>query len=108
MITAETIMEKLGKEKGVEFILKNKSKEKTGAERDRGVKGRVKHRRCSHGVWVIENYEVKNCKDCSGVESGFPGMIIHSQEYFNIGTGTFGTETDHRKAAKGMGLVPTA
>lgn len=105
MITIDKIVDKYGKKGAVDFVLKNRSSEKTLAERDRGIKGRVRFRMCEHGVWVIDNYEQKRCSSCHSEASvEFPSLIIHSKEYFNIGTGTFGTTQDHRKEAKRRGL----
>lgn len=109
MITAPEMIQKLGKDKFVNFVLNNRDKEKTGAEKERGIKGRVKYRRCQHGVWLIDDYEPKDhCEEC------FPNLnpdipyVPKSYEYFNVGTGTFGTNSEHRKYAKSKGLVSTA
>lgn len=104
MIQAKQMIKKLGKEKFVQMVLRNKDKEKTFAERDRGIKGWVKHRMCEHGVWVIENYQPKPCAKCDEVTPEVHGVIMHTHEYFNIGTGTYGTTTEHRKYAKSIGL----
>ena len=105
MITAQELMGRMGKQKFHDFVLQKKDKEKTGHDRTRGIRGRIKFRQCHHGVWVIDNYEPKLCKDCHGTSvNNAPAVQIHSHEYFNIGTGTYGTNPEHRKYAKRMGL----
>ena len=105
MITKEQLVSKLGKDGFRKFVLANKDKAPTGAERERGIKGRVKFRKCEHGTWVIENYEPRPCEGCHGESrSEVPAIHVSSYEYFNIGTGTYGTNQEHRKYAKRMGL----
>lgn len=104
MITSEQIVEKLGKKKAVEFMTAKKLSGDSKYDRDRGIKGRVKFRMCEHGVWVIDNYEFKGCKECFGVERNGPNIIVHDKEYFNAGTGTYGTTTEHRRYAKSQGM----
>lgn len=105
MITAPQLIQKMGKEKFVNFVVNKKDREKTGAERDRGIKGRRRHRMCEHGVWVIEDYIQKPCDKCFEVAVESHTVVCHSHEYFNMGTGTYGTNSEHRKYAKVKGLV---
>lgn len=104
MIEANKMIQKLGKEKFVETVLRSKDKEKTGAERQRGIKGRIKFRMCEHGTWVIDNYKPKKCKKCHSSEKEVHAVVMHTHEYFNIGTGTYGTTSEHRAYAKSKGL----
>lgn len=104
MIQAKDMIKKLGKEKFVQTVLQKRDKEKTGAEKDRGIKGRRRFRMCQHGFWVIDNYKPKDCPKCDEMQSQAHAVIMHSHEYFNIGTGTYGTNSEHRKYAKSIGL----
>lgn len=107
MIEAAQLMQKMGKEKFTQFVLNNKDKERTGAERAHANRfgKNVRHRKCEHGVWVIENFEPKPCKGCHKDSNDAPAFVVHSHEYFNMGTGTYGTTSEHRKYAKSKGLT---
>ena len=109
MIEANKLIQKMGKDKFVKFVLNNKDKENTAAERQHAVRfgKNIKYRMCEHGKWVIDNYEsTNNCEVCCVIESSnSPGVICHSHEYFNIGTGTYGTSSEHRKFAKSKGMI---
>lgn len=107
MIEANKMIQKMGKENFVNFVLNNKDKEKTAAERSHQNRfgKRIKSRMCEHGVWIIDNYEPKPCGKCHTVSDDAPGVIMHTHEYFNVGTGTYGTTSEHRKYAKAHGLV---
>ena len=109
MIEANQMIQKMGKEKFVNFVLQNKDREATGAERAKARRfgTNVKHRMCEHGVWVIDNYERKPCKDCYGVVYDAPAVVTHNHEYFNLGTGTYGTNSEHRKYAISKGMRET-
>lgn len=67
MKTAEELISRMGKKGFVDFVTKNQKNGKTGAQRDRGIKGRVKAKYCSHGVWVMEDYIDRLCVGCHGV-----------------------------------------
>ena len=87
MIDKQTIIDKLGKQKAIEFIQNSRSNQPTAFDKTRGIRGRIKWRRCQHGVWVINNYEPQRCEDCCEipVQSKTPDF----KPYFNIGLGAF-------------------
>ena len=103
MMTYEQIVKKMGKKKAVEFITENRSNENTAHEKTRGIRGRVRFRRCEHRVWVIDNYEAKPCLKCMGV-----GVNLKPKEfkpYFNVGLGAFvESRGEEKRLAKSMGL----
>lgn len=107
MIEASKLIQKMGKEKFVNFVLQNKDKEKTGHEKTLGIKGRIRHKMCEHGKWVIEDYIQKPCDECFEMAIELHGVVCHSHEYFNLGLGTYGTNSEHRKYAKSKGLIAT-
>lgn len=106
MITGREMIKKLGKDNFVKFALQNKDKEKTGAELAHGRRwGRnVKDKLCEHGVWVIKNYEPQECDKCTPETEGSFSIKENSHEYFNAGTGSYGTNSEHRKFAKARGM----
>lgn len=101
---ASTILEKVGKKAFVQMAMQKNTNEKTGFQKTQGIRGRVRHRMCSHGVWVINDYECKPCSDCDGAPRGTKGKEF--KPYFNQGLGHFVTSRSEEKSiAKKMGLV---
>lgn len=102
---SSAILEKVGKKAFVEMAMQRNTNEKSGAEQDRGIRGRVKWRMCGHGVTIIDNFEFtgKCCLVCDG------NRRTKAQEfkpYFNQGLGVFVTSRSHEKqTAKKMGMV---
>lgn len=109
MIDKTQIIEKLGKKGFVDFVTHNRDTAPTGAELQKQRRwGRRKGVMCSHGVWVVDNYEIKICKDCAkrhGVSIDAPAIHVDGREYFNIATGTYGTNQEHRRFAKRNGMI---
>ena len=106
MIEATEMLQKVGRQKFKEIVLKSQRGETMGSRENRRRWGKnVKHRRCEHGTWIIENYKPKNCRKCFKVSSHF---ISKDVDYtgFNIGLGAF-TEgkSDFNKTVKAKGLV---
>lgn len=103
MISAEQMIEKVGKQKFVEMAVHSPKNGKTGAEQDRGIKGRRKFRMCEHGTWVIENYEPKTCAKC------VPEVVTKPKDFragFNIGLGYWvESRAEEKQIAKSLGLV---
>jgi len=107
MITFREMMRRVGQEKAIDIAVHNRPGEKTNFEKTRGIKGRVKFRTCKHGNWIIENYEPKDCYLCileAEVKPNVFSFRCDTREYFNIGTGTYGTTSEHRKYARSKGL----
>lgn len=104
MMTFDQIVKKYGKKKAVEFVAENRSGEKTGYDKTRGIRGRVRFRRCEHGIWTIDNYQQKPCLKCMGV-----GINLKPREfkpYFNVGLGAFvESRSEEKRLAKNIGLV---
>lgn len=114
MIEAGKMIQKLGKEKFVDFVLHNKDKERTGAERQhdgRWGKGSTCFQICEHQKVTIRDFkqtgECPSCNRRSAIGES-AAVVVHSHEYFNAGTGTYGTTSEHRKFAKSKGLMATA
>lgn len=98
------MVQKMGKDAFVRMASQRNTNEKTGAEKDRGIKGRIKFKMCSHRVWVIENYEAKPCAECMGVPRGTKSKDF--KPYFNQGLGAFvSSRSDEKRIAKQMGLT---
>lgn len=106
MISAEQMIEKVGKEKFVEMVTNSPKNGKTGAEKDRGIKGRRKFRMCQHGNWVIENYKPKQCPKC------VPDIQTKPKDFrpgFNIGLGYWvESRQEEKQVAKSLGLREAA
>lgn len=80
---------------------------KTLFEESRGIKGRIKHRFCAHGKWILKDYkETGDCSECTqtSVEAF---SIPNTNPFFNAGLGqvTNGTR-DAERIAKKRGLMP--
>lgn len=103
MKTAEELISRMGKKGFVDFVAKNQKNGKTGAQKDRGIKGRVRHRRCQHGVWIIEDYEPKDCVACLGMPK--ETKVKDFRPSFNIGLGCYvESRSEEKRIAKSMGL----
>lgn len=107
MMTFQEMSKRIGKRRAVDVAVHSRAKGPTGFDRTRGIKGRIKFRTCRHGRWVIENYIAKECPDCTASSQTAEVFSVHydPREYFNIGTGTYGTTSEHRKYARANGLV---
>lgn len=103
MMTADQMIQRFGKKKAVDMMVNCPRNGKTGAEKDRGIKGRVRFKMCEHGKWVVENYEPKPCADC------IPEIATKGKDfkpYFNIGLGAFvESRSEEKRYAKKIGLV---
>lgn len=103
MIKAHDMIKRHGKEKFVQIAVNCKRNGKTGAEKQRGIKGRIKYRSCQHGKVLIDNWEPKDhCNDCFGeVQTKSKDFI----PYFNMGLGGWvESRSDEKRAAKRLGL----
>ena len=100
MIDKEQLMKKLGKQGFKDFVANNRSDQPTGFDKTRGIRGRIKFRRCEHGVYVIDNYVVKGCQACSGLQSKST-KLKDFKPYFNIGLGAYvESRSEEKKLAK--------
>ena len=103
MKTAEELIKKMGKKEFTKFVANSQKNGKTGYEKDRGIKGRIKHRRCQHGVWIIDNYEPKPCNECMDLPKDT--KIREFKPTFNIGLGCYvESRSEEKRIAKSMGL----
>lgn len=101
---ASEALEKMGTKAFVDMAMQSNTNEKTGFQKDRGIRGRVRHRLCSHGIWVVEDYKNKQCAECSGLPKGTKQKDF--KPYFNQGLGHFVTSrSEEKRIAKSMGLV---
>jgi len=104
MITASDMIQKIGKRKFIETAVHSQPAQ-TGAylAHKRRWGKNLKFKRCEHGVWVVNNYKRQDCARCFVSSEAF---TIHtdSGEYFNLGTGTYGTTKEHRRYAKTIRL----
>jgi hypothetical protein len=108
MIRAADLVKKMGKEKFVEFVAKNRPRTETMGDRENRVrwgKGRTVMAYCRHGNLVINNYEATGlCKAC--VSETPVTKLKDFREHFNIGLGGFVTSrSDRDRSAKKAGLV---
>lgn len=102
-LTAEQMIQKVGGRKFVEMVVNSPKNGKTGAEKDRGIKGRIRFRRCEHGVWIIDNYEPKSCSSCNQEVSTKPRDF---KPGFNIGLGCWvESRSEEKQMAKRMGFT---
>ena len=110
MIEGKEMVKKLGKEKFANLVTHSQPKE-TGAYLERKRRwsgGRTCMAYCRHGVMTVKDYKETNlCKTCDVVSSKAHAIRVDKGEYFNIGLGTYGTESEHRKFAKQKGLICT-
>ena len=106
MITIDQIEKKLGKQKATEFVKNNIGSGKTKAQKDRGIRGRLKDQYCGTcRSWFRKNYEwVGHKEPC--VETGAEIRIKKFKPYFNIGLGCFvESRSEEKSTAKKLGLV---
>lgn len=92
------LIKKLGKEKFTEFVVNNRNREKTQADKMRGIKGRIRFRMCEHGVWVISNYKPGPCLNCQINRDNKPTKLLDFKPYFNIGLGCYVESRQDEKA----------
>lgn len=103
-MTAGDLIKKFGKKKATEMMVHSPKNGRTGAEKDRGIKGRVRYRLCPHSVWIIENYEIKECYECSNRPRDTKAPDF--KPGFNIGLGAWvESRSEERKIAKALRLV---
>ena len=88
MITQDQLISKLGKEGYTKFVVNNSN---SGTERMLDIRrktGRgtnIKDRMCQHGVWVIDNYERKLCKECIPPDRN----VNNFKPFVSIATGNY-------------------
>lgn len=104
MMTFDQMCKKMGKRRAIQEAVNCHRNGPTASEKQRGIKGRVRYRLCSHGVWVIDNYIPKYCEGCYGsVKSTKSKEFV---PYFNIGLGCYvESRSEEKKVAKSLGLV---
>ena len=98
----EQMCKKMGKSDATKLAVQSQGRNKTAAQRDRGIKGRIRYRRCEHGVWVIDDYKPKKCGKC------IPGDVSRPEftPYFNAGLGHWvESRSEEKRCAKSLGLV---
>lgn len=108
MITANDMMAKMGKEKFIEYVGRGRGSQGSGERQfdveRRKSRGRIKHRQCQHGVWVLENYEPKRCGKCIP-ETRTKGKDF--EPHFNLGLGCFvETRSEMNRIAKENKMIP--
>lgn len=105
MMSAEQIIDKFGKKKFLEMA-HNQPNGRTGAQKDRGIKGRIKFRYCEHGTCLIDNYEPqKPCGKCHDIEE-VQTKSKDFRPYFNAGLGYYvESRSEEKRCAKMLGLV---
>lgn len=103
MISAQDLLNRVGKRKFIEITSRLSPNGKTGHDRSRGIKGRVRFRMCEHGTWIIDNYEPKPCLKCVPVRAT-KGKDF--RPYFNVGLGHWvESRSEEKKVAKSLGLT---
>ena len=99
MIDKSELIKKLGKKGFTEFVANNRSNQPTGHDRTCGIRGRVRWRRCEHGVYVIDDYVVKCCPACQGTPKNTKAREF--KPYFNIGLGAYvESRSEEKRVAK--------
>lgn len=102
MIDKTDIIEKLGKKGFVDFVSNNRSNQPTGYDRTKGIRGRVRWRRCEHGVWIIKDYKPMACEACQVTPKNTKAKDF--KPYFNIGLGAFvESRSEEKRIAKQKG-----
>jgi hypothetical protein len=102
MISFGQMCKKMGKAKAMDMAVKCQGRNKTKAQSERGIKGRVRYRRCDHGVWIIDDYKPKVCKKCVPQDISRPEF----SPYFNAGLGHWvESRSEEKRCAKSLGLV---
>ena len=103
IIDKQQLIDRLGKQKAVEFMTQNRSNQPTGHDKTKGIRGRVRWSMCEHGNWVISDYKPTPCLKC--VKRG-PAKSREFKPYFNMGLGAYvESRQDEKKLAKKMGLI---
>ena len=103
IVDKSQIIKKLGKRKAQEFMMRNVSRDPTGFDKYRGIKGRVRFRICEHGNFLIKDYVPGRCDLCSGMK---PTKLKEFKPYFNLGLGAFvESRQDEKRCAKALNLV---
>ena len=102
MMSFEQMCKTMGKSKATAMAVRCQGRNKTKAQQDRGIKGRIRYRRCEHGVWIIDNYVSKKCAKCVPADVSRPEF----QPYFNAGLGHWvESRSEEKRCAKSLGLV---
>ena len=105
MITACDMMEKMGKDAFIKFVGNSRGSgdRQVDVER-RKSPGRIKHRQCQHGTWVIENYESRNCPKCH-VSRDTKSRDF--EPHFNLGLGCYvESKSEMNRIAKENKMIP--
>ncbi len=103
-MNAVDMIHTMGKKGFVDTVMNSQKNGQTGAQRERGIKGRIKYRQCEHRVWVIDNYEYKGCEKCDGKPKQTKAKDFRAG--FNVGLGCWvNSRSEEKRIAKGMGLV---
>ena len=104
MIDKQTLIDRMGKAKASEFMANSRSNQPTGNDKERGIRGRVRWRRCEHGVYVIDDYVVKGCTACQEVRKNSKPREF--KPYFNIGLGAYvESRSEEKSLAKAKGYT---
>jgi hypothetical protein len=109
MKSYDDLVQTMGKQKASEFIVQNRSANKTAHEESRGIKGRIKSRYCGGcRKWVIEKYEyVGHGEPC--VDRPASTKSKEFKPYFNMGLGCYvESRSEERRVAKSKGLIEAA
>lgn len=108
MLRYDDAVKRYGKTRTEAMIKAMPKNGKTGAEKDRGIKGRIKCSYCADcHAWIVENYEFK------GHAPGFRCTERRTKDKdfkptFNVGLGAFvESRSEERKLAKSLGLEET-
>lgn len=108
-ISAEKMVEKLGREKAQEIMVNSQGKQ-TGAwlqKQRRWGRGKTCYAICAHGKCIVRDYKpTGDCDSCNSPDSYDGGR--HFKPYFNAGLGVMiEYKGEENKIAKSMGLRPT-
>jgi hypothetical protein len=98
----EQMCKTMGKAKATRMAVECQGKNRTKAQNERGIKGRVRFRMCDHGTWIIDNYVAKKCVKCVPSDISRPEFT----PYFNAGLGHWvESRSEEKRCAKSLGLV---
>lgn len=103
MITFSDMITKLGKDKAQQMAVRCPKNYETGADKDRGIRGRVRFRMCECGAKTIEEYEEfpERCTCKKYAQTKAPDF----KPTFNIGLGCWvESRSEEKRIAKQMGL----
>lgn len=104
MMTFDQMCKKMGKKRAIQEAVNCRRNGPTAAEKTRGIRGRVRYRFCSHGVWVIDDYKPRRCSECEGISRETKTKDF--TPYFNIGLGCYVTSrSEEKRVARSLGLV---